>query len=880
MANPPTDLNIHIGHEQILQSFDVPVKNHLPSATICPLCKRESLYVYVSPIEGGRWYTCRCCGFAGDSIELYAAGHGLNDLHAAVVELSKQQILPITCSELTRDCVAKYVSYYIERRKRYQAFFEKAKAQVLSINQHWLELFQDHQLWIGKSVPSEWGSTLGMFVGCASRPDVSKLGINLPKNLSHFFVCPYYDVPGRIVSFLLIGARTKQRIKLWNQAEDGLMMLDSTGLEDDIVIAVRDPLFALQLQRKNFICDGKPLKLVVYDHATDRSWMSIYARRVIFWDHSLNFVMFQQAKKHARAYVAQRPQFYDAYEYLRHTTIPKVLNLMTESAVPWPEALKQYILTHDDKGEIYDTIRGLDLTAYDMNRVYELCTTVERELVKQVIGEKPIEQSVYINKQRVVEADGAWWIIRDGHRELLCNAIIRITRAIHAQDSGINQYEGTISANGKTIRFQEQIEVVERNPREWLQRTMMAGGLGVPTMQRIMGRHIIEISKQFCPPVYAQGYSRIGWYPDQQAFIFPNFSIHDGKLDDTLYAMGSKLPAANLLAEPLSRGDWDAALVDSPENATLWAGLTCFMSNLIAPVIGSVPSPVAFVGGVGSIASLIGRHMAKELDMPVFQHQRFIKKQPVYVLQDVQKENRLHGYPIWVDFDIQAGHILSKLNATTRANLMTQIAQPQMVTLAVGDCWIFINSPGVLSQRKGLPKLRGIMRFVAWLQARGFQLEIASNIQLSMLAALTNWADEELHALDMSVLDHAAKLIKTPDMGSLDRKLMQLIFWVREDQKLRIDHDDVYSDFRRRGAGALRSQRVLAVVDDTHGKVFVHELALVRALKTYPEPDLETAVKELAVNSARNGFESGSNGFILSLDYWNSEAKRWSSTRS
>jgi hypothetical protein len=835
----------------------------------------------VSPGAGGRWYSCRACSFNGDSIELYAAGHGMKDLHSAVLELAKQRILPMTSGELSRGFVSDYVGYYITKRKRFQDFFETARQQVLNIRQSWLSLFQQHQLWIGRCVPAEWGSTLGKFLGCADRRDAVAAGFDVPKSMPYFFVCPYYDVPGRIVSFLLIGKKQALRLHLWDhQDDDGLMMLDATGLEDEIVLAVRDPLFALQMQRRNFTCDNTPLKIVVYGTRTDKAWMSINARRVIFWDKTPNFTMFRQAKKHARAYIAKRPRFADAYEYLRHTTIPKVLDRMTESAVPWSEGLKHYILTHEDRGEVYDTIRSLDLTAYEMNLIYELCTTVEREMVKQIIGEKPIEQSVYINKLRIIEADGAWWIVRDGHRELLCNAIIRISRAVHAQDSGIDQYEGTITANGKTIRFQDDIDVIERSPPNWLRKTMMAGGLGVPMIQRIVGRHIIEISKQFCPPVYAEGYSRIGWYADQQAFIFPNFSIRDGKLDDTLYAMGSKLPASNLLVEPLSHGDWDAALVPSDENATIWAGMACFMANLIAPVIGSTEVPVGFVGGVGSIASVVSRHFARELDMPVFQHQRLARKQAAYALQDVRKESVQHGYPIWVDFDPQATTILSRLTATDHVNLMTQFAQPQAVALAVGDSWVFIHSPGVISQRKSLPKLRGVMRFVAWLQARGFQLEVSSNLQASVLSALTNWADEELHALDMSVFGQAAKLIQTPDMGSLDRKLMQLIFWVREDQKLRVDHDTIYPDFQRRGAGSVAKPSTLVVIDDEHEKVFLHEPAFLKALKSYPKPDLETAIKELAVNAARNGFESGANGFVLDLKYWNAEAKRWSKSRS
>lgn len=803
-------------------------------------------------------------------------------MHSAVQELAKQQILPMTVNELTRDVVASYKQYYIARRLKFQEFFEKARENVLTIDQRMLELFQLHQLWIGREMSHEWRSTLGRFLGCADAKLAAMYGINVPRSMPYFFVCPFYDVPGHIVSLLLIGTRGMQREHIWqHQTDDGLMMLDATGLEDDIIIALNDPLLALQIQRRNFICNTKPLKIIVYGSNTENAWMSIYARRVIFWDHDTNFLMMSQAKKHVRSWIATQPSFEcTPFEYLTRTTIPMVVTQLTENVITWPEALKKFILTHKDQGEVYSMVKNLDMTAYDMNRVYELCSNTERMHVNRVIGEKPIEHAIYINKRRVIEADGAWWFMRGGHRELLCNAIIRIERAVHAQDSGIDHYEGTISANGKTIRFQDKIEFVEKNPRAWLSKAMMAGGLGVPALARaLMGQSIIEIAKQFSPPIYARGYSRIGWYPDQQAFIFPNFSIREGRLDDSLYAMGTQLPASNITPEPLSHGDWDAATENTEANAVLWAGLACFMSNLIAPVIDAEAAPIAFVGGMGSIAYIVSQHLAKELDAPVYTSSNNYPSRKVYRWPNVQKESMQVGYPGWIDFESDPDSI-KRITAKDRANIFTRLPLQHVRSLEVGNTWVFIRGLGRFERKIELPKLRGFMRYVAWLQGRNFALEPASNLQASILESLRLWADEEMRAIDLAVFDAAAKVLNTPDTRQIDHKLIHLVFTLREEHKLRVTHEEFYDEFQQRGAVSPPTKDTFVAIDDNAHKIFINEAILTKALKHHPRPDLEAAIREMASNGEKNGFEPANNGFVMRLQHWETEIRKWRRTKA
>jgi len=873
MATPPVDLNVHVGHESILQSFEVPVKKHLPSATVCPLCQQESLYIYVSPGEGGRWYSCHFCSFKGDSIELYQAGHQIKDISTAVRDLLHKQIIPMTSSELTAEVIRGYNSKYVLRRRQLLAFFEKAREHLVDIDHFALQLLQDNFLWRGYS--NDLYNLLGQFVGASTPKEAAAYGVNVPKGFHHFLVLPYYDVPGRICSLLLIGSKKSIRIRVNlrdDDREDGLMMLGTVGLSDPIVFAVNDPIFALHLQAKNFTTGTTPLPMVVYGTTTDRAWASIYASRLIFWDKKQTFLQFSQSKKHVRSHIARCPKLSNIFEYFRVMTLPKILKALTEGTLTWPEAMKHYILNHDDRGEVCDTVKELELTAYELTRIYDLCSFGEREQVQHILGEKPYEQHVYVRNMKIIEADGAWWIARAGHRELGCNAIIRIDKAVHASDSGLDTYEGQIVANGKMMRFKDDMDNIETLPAKWLSKQMMAGGLGVPIIQRNLKTSLIEIAKQLYPIMYTKGYGRVGWNQEEQAFIFPNFSVRDGKIDSTVCALVSAhlgMPATTLTIEPMSSGEWDNALLNEPENAVLWASLACFMTNLLSPVLGSNPTQIGLIGRNGSMASIVGKHLTAELGLMVIPSEN--KSAPT-VWNFIERESNRHGYPIWIDIALHNSKFVVSMDAVNKHNMMTRIPEGPVAVLAVGDAWTFIDGTAISVQRKPLPKLTGIMRYLAWLQSVNFKLPPATSLQQSVLLSLREWADEELHALDLTVFQKAADRIRTPDMAGLDQRLLWMILWIQEDRRLGITHDAIYGEFQN---SRSISTKDLIVIDDIAQKVYIHEPTLTKTFKSLPTPDYDGAMQELASNHAQNGFETCESGFVLDLKYWDSIVRKW-----
>ena len=282
-------------------------------STTCPFCRQDTLRVYVSPIDGGRWYSCSVCHFKGDSIEFYQNAHELSDIRDAVLELSARNILPLSKTELSVDVIGRYVKEYVQRRKRFDTLAADAKKQLRNLDSKQLDILHKFNLWDGYK-SGKWGASLTGVVGMGVVSMVRDAGFTMPhRGFTRFLVIPYYDVPGRISSMLLIN-KSGRRHRIYANPEgamqdDGLMMLDTLDTHNETVIAIRDPLLAVHLQRRTGNFTDKPLQLVVYDTQTNRAWQTVHARRLIYWEKENDIGLYAQAVMHPRAYVATKPGF-------------------------------------------------------------------------------------------------------------------------------------------------------------------------------------------------------------------------------------------------------------------------------------------------------------------------------------------------------------------------------------------------------------------------------------------------------------------------------------------------------------------------------------------------------------------------------------------
>jgi len=877
----PIDLSRNIGHEAILQSVSSSVKQQLPASTTCPFCRQDQLRIYVSPIGGGRWYTCTACGFKGDSIEFYQNAHKLADIRDAVFELSARNILPMRKEELSVGVIAKYIEAYVARRKLFDVLVSRSRNVLGNLEPKQLDLLQTYHLWDGYR-SGDWYNRLSKFVGVGHIKLMLEAGFTMPfKGFTRFLVIPYYDVPGRISSLLLV-TKSGRRHRIYANPEgtlqdDGLMMLDLLDTHNDTVVAVRDPIFAIHLQRRANNITENPLKVVVYDDKTGRAWQTVHARRLIYWARRNDISLYSQSVMHPRAHVATKPGFVDSElkGYLRKMSVAEIVTRIERAAKPWGTAMKEFLLGAE-YWRVTETLKQLQLSAADIQRIYDACSPSEKARVTQMFGEASIGNYITIGNMRVVESDDGWWILRGSERELGCNAIIRLDALVHIIDTGENVYEGVVSFKQEQIKFRVPVVTVEKNAANWLRELMMKH-VGALKLSKSIQSHIIEIAKQFHDPQYVRRIGKIGWNASMQSFIFPNFSIKEGRFDDSTHAMvidsAANVPAAKLyIAEP-KEGDWDLLLENTPEHAAIWAGLAGFMANMLSPIVGSNPAPVAFVGGYGSVANVIGNHLIEELGMVPVKPTKVTD--PTY---EMPEHNKRHDYPVWLDLSDKNRKAAHFTKATNTGNFMTHLFEAEAAAVGVGESWTFIHAPTIMPQRSRLPSLRGAVAYLAWLQVNKFNLPAATSFMQCILKSLARWALGKLDALDKEVFVSASKMLRTIDSESVERRLMHLIFLLATNQRLKMAHVSFYEAFT---AGAAPSMKAHLIIDDTAQKIFVNlgvlRVAIDRA--RLPTPDYDAAVRSFAATTSTTGFEASTDGFVIDQTYWDGETTKWRKMR-
>jgi hypothetical protein len=806
----------------------------------------------------------------------------MSDIRDAILELSARSILPMQKEELSVDVIAKYIEVYVNRRKLFDELMVEARKRLSDLSPRQLELLQRFHLWEGYRC-GDWYKRAVRFIGIGGVDMLVSRGLNFPfKGFSRFLLIPYYDVPGRISSLLLLNKSGKKFRVYANpegtMSDDGLMMLDLLDTHNDTVIAVHDPVFALHLQRRAYNISETPVKIVVYDNETNRAWQSVHARKLIFWEKEDSANFYLQAVKHPRAYVATKPGFgdYDLRRHLRNMSVAEILTRIENASKPWGAAMKEFLLA-GEYWHVSEALKQLQLSATDIQRIYDACSPSEKARLTQLFGDATIGSYITIGNMKVVESDDGWWIIRGSERELGCNAIVRLDALVHTIDTDENIYEGTVAFKHERIKFRVPVQVAEKNAAVWLRELMMQH-VGVLKLAKAIQPHIIEIAKQFHEPQYVRRIGKIGWHAPAQSFVFPNFSIKDGKFDDSTHAMvldsaSNDVPAANIYISEPKEGDWDLLLDDTPAHAAMWAGLSCFMSSLLSPIVGAQPVPVAFVGGYGSVSNVIGLHLADELGML-----SIVPRKPYHPLHEMPDLNRRHDYPIWLDLTSKNRKSTHHIRATDSGNFMTHLLEPEAAAVGVGESWVFVHAPMIMPQRSRLPSLRGALSFLGWMQASNFELPVATSFQQCILAALSKWALGKLDAMTSDVFVSASKMLRTIDSESVERRLMHLIFLMATNQRLKIVHTKFYDIFKN---GATPNSKGQLLVDDVAKKIYVNlrstMLAVSRAM--LPHPDYDAAVRSFAAAASTVGFEQGVDGFVIDQAYWDSEAAKWRKSR-
>lgn len=608
----------------------------LSTRIACPLCGEQRLTIFQDHCFRGQWYSCLGCHFAGDGVELLSRVWQLS-LEATTVKLASQGCLlggddPLPVARLSYEdhCLApRRLRHQLWQRSQGREAFQRRGREINRLlGLRWDETTS----WFESGPLQLFGATTKGAVEGAFAPNATVGGSNRGRHRlfcghgwKDVLLLPYYDVPGRIATYLVVGRDgdpdkdvvLANVLRYWTpctQFDAGLafhpQLLQS---RPGTLIGTDDWQLYLQLQAKHYLTDSAPLPLVAWlgspKHRTRQAWQMFAGRRIVLWAPQLTAAVLRQAIQidGQLSHAGPTSQHSEALRcWLYEFSPPELMTRIAQRALPWPERVDQEVARMEDH-QVEELFLCLGLTPTQLHYVLSRCSHATRTRVLGALHFSAPVATVSIGRTQIEERDGCWFACyRDGADELIADAIVRIDQAMyHAAEQQV-VYAGRILYQGEEIAFCERQHALERQGLRWLKEVLLRERKGVLRYSPAWETKLAPIACLFQQPILQQGIERIGWDPEQTAFQLPHYTLETTGRVVPRPALPALVdpPALDLpLPGPLPLEVLSALTADTPSNALFWASWCLLVSNILAPAFGR-PTRGIVVSGSGAAAAM------------------------------------------------------------------------------------------------------------------------------------------------------------------------------------------------------------------------------------------------------------------------------------
>lgn len=508
--------------------------NGLPTSTQCPLCLRDTLYIYEDRNTKSQWYHCNGCKEKGHVINLAAKIWEI-DVKEAVDRLIELGVSPGT--------------YVWDKGKqkgqvkqaRLEKFWQRCcRFKNPPINHQVTRRFHLHadtfssrtQKILGQLYSFDSYKNIEKAFHCYTRVTEAGVRYDNAKRLfkgrkwDNVMVIPRYDRPGRLCGFEFIGrvGDLKDRIIVPTAIQQGTLPRHATelglfGLTEALetsafgssIIAVEDSLLALRLQVRHLASANNLLPIVgwidgPYGLSRD-AWSPLFDRKVIFWHHDINPRLLRQVML-VDGYISNPKmplmrEWYDSeafMSYMRSTNPLDIVYQLNRTALPWREFMAEWVL-ESRESVVVELLRGLGRLDYDLDLfARELKPRARDRLLSLIIPqyESP-QQSIRYEGKVIVQKNHSWWCVNrlGTSLERISNFTVKIER-ISFVDERL-RYTISINCGDREIRTME-----DNIEKQFANRI-----LSILTKQKFLGevsevfkKSLFAIAKEFYKPEF------------------------------------------------------------------------------------------------------------------------------------------------------------------------------------------------------------------------------------------------------------------------------------------------------------------------------------------------------------------------------------------
>lgn len=333
----------------ILNSFGMAVKQFTPYLEKCPFCKKDT-FIIDTDYTGGNWFYCQNsdCKFAGNILNLIMEIMDLSLPAAISYAIAESKRFDLK-QDISVEAQAEFESYltlyentlaFNQKIRRYP--FDRLPSSTV------VNYMREICLWPG-SGEKEW-ERVTKFAGLASKREITNLFPNVVKGPANkvFLTIPWSDIPGRVHSLEFVTNivdRIYKTLPNGNEEESGLAFLSNLRASEDTVFAVGNSLTAAQMLFQYSYVTAERLPIVGWRENTNAAWNYVNAKKVIFWEQTKSWRIFDQAKRVKNALIANVEDITTfKHIQIRLRDINELLRYLEDNALPWPVVFKNTIL--------------------------------------------------------------------------------------------------------------------------------------------------------------------------------------------------------------------------------------------------------------------------------------------------------------------------------------------------------------------------------------------------------------------------------------------------------------------------------------------------------------------------------------------------------
>jgi hypothetical protein len=622
-------------YNHILNALGVNCNSRKTSfASTCPKC-RKSCWIYGLMPFGG-WFNCEYCGLRGDPVRVFGQVYRLD----SSMEIRKALEQEFRSSGSMSEDWERYDTFYRNYYNLIERFWKTAQHNAANWGQpyHARRLY-NLGLWRDQRT---FNACMKDIVGVVHKGQFIDLFGEEPfgaktRSFTRMMVMPFYQVPGFISGFALLGDKDLIRyVKTVPEHFGGFFNLNNAGNGTKETFVVDSPLQVLQVALKSEMekVEFPPIVSAFPTQIVD--WTGV-SGTVSYWHDDPepeNLRKFLTARNCTMVESVCPPEWPTDKKRSGHweeSLAPKIIKSLNKAK---KKTGVKFCVDHilNLKAGAKEYINRLNPTVQIKRLLLSKCKSTAKKKIEALFDDIDMVDSVQLKGKIVYEKDGRWWSKSLRHKrgdadELISEVILVIDTVYRSTKSDYGTYAGYLVFDNVKIEFSVDTKELQKNPRDYIE--LICAHAGIETLPYVSDwakTNMVKVAELLRPPNVTKVQTTVGFDSMTGKFYLPHTLISSKGIevggryvDPSADLPGAKI-GQQLEVRHVDESNFNAQMLKNwlmphYECVGYWATISSLMYTISSRISDKTTTGLALVGDKGSLAEHLFNIIRYDFDL-------------------------------------------------------------------------------------------------------------------------------------------------------------------------------------------------------------------------------------------------------------------------